>query len=218
MLAGMLLFGCDNDKKDITPSKSLALISEKAFDGYIVNSSPRIVYDYRTHTLGKGLNVGWDGNGYAMRAFLSFDISDILPTDNQNLIIENAELKVFELNTNMLPFDGDGNRSISAGLLNYGTLDESDFNMETESDCGVITNWGYNVLKEYPINVTDEIKSHLSSDVNIVRIQFRLQFSNDDNCDLTNAMFTIFSGEEQESTAYNEYRPILEITYHYEDK
>ena len=91
--------------------------------------------------------------------------------------------------------------------------------MITTDNCGVITNTGYNVLKEYTLEVTQPATHFITAFSNVTKLQFRLQFTHNENVDasstLDQAQWRLYSGEDQ-GTTYNEYRPVLEITYHCE--
>jgi hypothetical protein len=207
-----VLASCGKDKDTIL-SKTITINSDKNLDGYILNSSPKTVKDVDSR-----LKIGWDG-GAASRAFLSFDISAILPGAGKTLVIERAVLKVYEQNTNMLPFNGEGvTRVVETYLLDYGTLDATDFDRTTIDNCGVIANWGYNVLEEHTLNVLQPVVTYLKTASTISKLQFRLQFTHNENVAASStldvAMWCIYSGEDQGT--YNSYRPLLEITYHWD--
>jgi hypothetical protein len=211
----LLLAGCKDDESIDSTPQIIKVLSSAADDGYVTNSSPRMV-----NVSDKTLDMGWRG-GKAMRAFLSFDISSI-QSSNKLLVIDDAVLKVYESNTNMLPFSGEGvDRVVEAYLLPYSSLDAADFDVQNLSNCGVLTNCGFSVLKEYTLDVTDNVDGLQTSYPDDSKLQFRLQFTHNDNVSasstLSQAMWRIFSGEEQESNK-NKYRPVIEITYHYEKK
>ena len=212
------LIAC-NSEDGLTSTQIETFISSGDNDGYIENLSSPVVQNYFAGSQGKSLCVGWNSNGYCMRSFLSFDISTIMPSSDKELIINEALLQVYEANTNMHPFDGAGVRVVNCYLLNYGTLDISDYGLEPFSDCGAISTWGYNVLKEYPLNVTSAINNFLVTNPIESKLQFRLQFLPDGNVQntspLAGSMWNIFSGEE---TQKSDYRPKLTIKYHYKDK
>jgi hypothetical protein len=204
------------DKKPVTQTKTITLVSDMNSDGYIVNTTPKTIFKADTR-----LKIGWDG-GFASRAFLSFNISDILPPSGKKLIINRAVLKVYEQNTNMLPFRGEEiTRVVQTYLLNYSTLDANDFDGVTIADCGVITTSGSNVLKEYPLDVSIPVAGYIRSNTSVSALQFRLQLTHNENVTetstLSNAMWCIYSGEDQGAT-FNNYRPVLHITYHWENK
>ncbi len=197
-----------------TPSKTVTILSEQDIDGHIINSIPKTV---RVSDL--SLDMGWNG-GSTMRAFLSFDVSNIMPSGSETLVIEKAVLKVYENNTNMLPFSGEGaTRVVEAYLLDYGTLDATDFDCATIANCGVIANWGYNVLEEHALNVSDAVINYAEGNTSITSLQFRFQFTNNANVavssTLSSAMWRIYSGEDQ-GVNFNDYRPVLVISYHWE--
>jgi len=128
-----VLASCGKDKDTIL-SKTITINSDKNLDGYILNSSPKTVKDVYSR-----LKIGWDG-GSASRAFLSFDISAILTGAGKTLVIEKAVLKVYEQNTNMLPFNGEGvTRVVETYLLDYRTLEATDFDRTTIDNCGFLT-------------------------------------------------------------------------------
>ncbi len=217
-LAIPLIIVCCKKKDDdkITPTKTVTIISSGNLDGHIINSTPRVIKDVEN-----SLDMGWNG-GASMRSFLSFDITSINNNSEYKLVIESATLKVYEKNTNMIPFEGGGiARVVETFMLDYGTLDAADFDRTTFADCGVLTNWGYNVLKEYTQNVTPAVYNYIGANAFATKLQFRLQFTNNDNVPttstLSNAMWRIFAGDDQ-GTSYNSYRPVLVITYHTEKK
>ena len=215
----LMLFMTACGKDDVTFSQSKEFISLAGDDGYIVNSPTRIVHNYYTGPQGKSLNIGWNGLGYAMRSFISFDVSDVFPKANKELVIEEAVLSVYENNTNNNPFNGLGVRVVNCYLLDYGDLDKSDYDLKPFADCGTITTQGSNVLKEYTLIVTSFLNNYHLANPTKTKFQFRLQFIPDGNVKvpspLTNAMWSVFSGDEAQMTKY---RPKLMIKYHYRDK
>ena len=215
----LMLFMTACGKDDVTFSQSKEFISLAGDDGYIVNSPTRVVHNYYTGPQGKSLNIGWNGLGYAMRSFISFDVSDIFPASNKELVIEEALLSVYEANTNMHPFDGVGMRTVNCYLLDYGDLDKNDYALSPFADCGTISKWGYNVLKEYSLPITSFLNNYHQAYPTNSKFQFRLQFVTDDNVTppspLTNSLWSIFSGDEAQKANY---RPKLMIKYHYRDK
>jgi len=195
-------------------SKTVTILSDQDLDGHIINSTPKAIKSSDLY-----LNMGWTG-GSAMRAFLSFNISGIMPSGSKTLVIEKAVLKVYESNTNMLPFSGESaTRVVETYLLDYGTLDAADYDCATIANCGVIATWGYNVLEEHALNVSDPVINYLEGNTSVANLQFRLQFTNNDNVastsTLSSAMWRIYSGEDQ-GTNFNDYRPVIEISYHWE--
>ncbi|NLO01643.1 MAG: hypothetical protein GX126_04885 [Bacteroidales bacterium] len=221
IIAIITILGIMSCKSDdgITLTQIKTFISSGDNDGYIENLSSPVVHNYFSGSQGKSLCVGWNSNGYCMRSFLNFDISTIMPSSDKELIIDEALLQVFEANTNMHPFDGAGVRVVNCYLLNYGTLDKSDYGLAPFADCGAISTWGYNVLKEYPLNVTAATNDFLVTNPTENKLQFRLQFLPDGNVQksspIVSSMWNIFSGEE---TQKSDYRPKLTISYHYNDK
>ncbi|HEX3010395.1 MAG TPA: hypothetical protein VHO90_22575, partial [Bacteroidales bacterium] len=165
------------------------------------------------------LDIGWIG-GASTRSFLTYDLVGITPPVQRVLKVEKVVLKVYEKNTNMLPFTGEGiQRVVEVYLLNYGTLDATDFDRATSENCGVITNTGYSVLKEYTLDVTGPVNRYLASGGTISRLQFRLQLTHNDNVNTTTstlgqAMWSLFSGEDQADL--NDYRPRIDVTYKWE--
>ena len=216
--AAIALMGCKKTENAlvITPTQSTIVTSSGSLDGFIVNSNPKTI-----KLSDKTLDMGWTG-GAATRAFVSFDLTAILPASNQTLVIESVDLTVYESNTNMLPFSGEGvTRVVSTYLLDYGTLDSTDFNRSFITDCGVITNTGYNVLNDYVLSVTQPVTDYLNRNTTASNVQFRLQFSNNENVPmsstLSSAQWRVYSGEDQ-GTLYNTYRPTLSLKYHYKSK
>ncbi len=221
ILSMFFIIACEEDgvKDGVTISQIKEFISIGGDDGYIENLPTRVVHNYYAGPQGKSLNIGWNGNGFAMRGFISFDVSDMFPTANKELVIDEAVLSVYETNTNMHPFNGLGVRAVNCYLLDYGDLDKSDFALTPFADCGTITTWGYNVLKEYPLTITSFLKNYHQANPTNTKFQFRLQFVPDENVNppspLTTAMWNVFSGDETQKT---DYRPKLMIKYHYRDK
>jgi hypothetical protein len=210
-----------SSKDDDEPSgaQTKTFISSGANDGFIENLTNRVVHDFYSGPQGKSINIGWNSDGYCMRGFLSFDVSDIMPTADKELIIDKVLLQVYEANTNMHPFDGVGKRGVNCFLVNYGALDKNDYDLNAFANCGTITSWGYNVLKEYPLIVTSTVNDFIKAHPTENKIQFRLQFVPDGNVQkpspLTSSMWNIFSGDE---TQKPDYRPKLTITYHHQKK
>lgn len=199
-------------EKDDTYTIELEAMS----DGVITNSSPRVINGYFNGLQGKELRIGWDNNGYAMRAFVTFNISSILPPSDKSLTINSAILKIYESNTNLHPFDAnDSERVVKADLLEYFTLNTNDYDVNGIMNCGIIANSGYNVLEEHTLDVKNAIWNYYSQDpANNHQVQFRLRFSDDsnvtdpDNSELDGSTWNIFAEEEE-----NYYTPILEISY-----
>jgi hypothetical protein len=185
--------------------------------GFIINSEPMLVEEYIDGPQGRELRVGWDESGSAMRSFLTFDMKPISALPEQDLIIDWAVLKVFEANTNLHPFNGDGNRNVKVDFLDFGTLDATDFDLEETDYCGVIAKDGYNVLEEYSLDVTRLVASQYekgsTTDSESLPLQFRLQLSKDENTYNENLMkshWSFFSKDEQE---YTDYVPVLIVGY-----
>ena len=217
LLAMILTIACEKDGITVTPIKDFISLAND--DGYIENLSTRVVHSYYSGPQGLALNIGWNGAGQSMRGFLSFDVSEIMPPADKELVIDEAILKVYEANTNMHPFDGAGVRVVNCYLLTYGSLDKTDYDLTPFADCGAITSWGYNVLKEYPLKVTSFLNSFHQANPSVTKFQFRLQFLPDGNVTppspLTSSMWSIFAGDETQKAAY---RPTLTIKYHYRDQ
>ncbi|HEX3008118.1 MAG TPA: hypothetical protein VHO90_10930 [Bacteroidales bacterium] len=203
-----------SDDEDEPVSETITFLSNKDLDGHIVNSTPRTVKNAESR-----LDIGWTG-GASTRSFLTYDLVGITPPVQRVLKVEKVVLKVYEKNTNMLPFTGEGiQRVVEVYLLNYGTLDASDFDRATSENCGVITNTGYSVLKEYTLDVTGPVNRYLASGGSISRLQFRLQLTHNENVNTTTstlgqAMWSLFSGEDQADL--NDYRPRIDVTYKWE--
>jgi hypothetical protein len=216
-LAILAMTACEKDS--VTVSQIKDFISLANDDGYIENFPTRVVHSYYIGPQGQSLNTGWNGSGQSMRSFLSFDVSDIMPPADKELVIDEAVLKVYEANTNMHPFDGAGVRVVNCYLLYYGNLEKTDYDLTPFADCGTTSTWGYNVLKEYPLKVTSFLNSFHQANPSITKFQFRLQFVPDGNVTppspLTSSMWSIFAGDE---TAKSDYRPTLTIKYHYRDR
>jgi hypothetical protein len=199
------------------PPKTISIISDAANDGFIINSKPAVLKSFQQGSQGKEIQIGWNEKGKAMRGFLSFDVMKLLPKDpKQKLIIDAATLNIYESNTNMHPFDGEGKRTVQLFLVDYGKLETKDFNIEAVSGCGTIAKWGYNVLNKHSLNVTDKLNTYLGSKPEATAFQFRLQFTNDKNVnpaqsELEKSMWCIFSGDESD---YKDYRPVLSLKYH----
>ena len=105
ILSMLFIIACEKDgvKDGVTISQIKEFISIGGDDGYIENLPTRVVHNYYVGPQGKSLNIGWNGNGFAMRGFISFDVSDMFPTANKELVIDEAVLSVYEANTNQLP-------------------------------------------------------------------------------------------------------------------
>jgi hypothetical protein len=193
-----------------------SLISETDNEGIITNSKPRVFTPYYAGGQGKEITIGWNAQGKAMRGFLSFDISGIKPKSGDVLVIDRAMLKVYEANTNMHPFNGDGVRTVECNLVDYQDLDINDFDLQAIDNCGTIAVTGYSVLTEHPLVVTSKVSALLLAKPSASKIQFRLQFTSDDNLadgsPLKQSMWNIFAGEEISKAAY---RPVIQIKYHY---
>lgn len=215
----LLLSACGPDDDGISVIQVKTFVSVGSNDGIIVNSPTRVVKDYFAGSQGYSITIGWDGNGSAMRGFLSFDVSSIMPSADKMLVIDEARLRTYESNTNLNPFNAQGIRFVNCYLVNYGTLDISDYDMPPIADCGVIAHDGHNVLKEHALNVTQQLNGFVNDYPVERHFQFRLQFIPDENVALpsalSSAMWDIFSGDE---TKKAEYRPTLEIKYHYKKK
>jgi hypothetical protein len=198
-----------------TISESVRIVA--AGDGTIINSDPISVTDYFQGPQGKELRIGWDDSGFATRSFLTFDISSIAPGPGEQIIIDRAILRVYESNTNLHPFDGDGNRAVKVDFLDYGTLDPDDFSLNEVSYCGFITDQGYNVLNAYSLNITElvanEYAKGISAESIIEQLQFRLSLSKDANTsnkNLIKSHWSIFSIDERD---YTDYAPVLLLQY-----
>ena len=217
IISMLFMTACGTDDVIFSPIKDF--ISLAGDDGYIENLPTRVVHSYDTGPQGKRLNIGWTGGGFTMRSFISFDVSDVFPKANKELVIEEAVLSVYENNTNNNPFNGLGVRVVNCYLLDYGDLDKSDYDLKPFADCGTITTAGHNVLKEYPLTITSFLKNYHQANPTNTKFQFRLQFVPDENVNppspLTSAMWNVFSGDETQKT---DYRPKLMIKYHYRDK
>ena len=217
-----LIMGCKKDPvtytQSFTPSE----------DGFISKSSG-ISYSVEDFALGAAdkheLRIGWNTDGHPMRAFLTFDISAI--NDNINGIYEfdQVVLKVYESNTNLLPFTGDnGQRTVDIDFVNYTNLEPTAYDRPAMVEAGTIASNGFNVLAEYSLDVTTEFINYFSIrnypqliNTEPLLIQFRLQFSDDEvvidplTSELAGAMWNIFSMEDPlEGGAYV---PVLEVTY-----
>jgi uncharacterized MAPEG superfamily protein len=217
LLLMVISFACK--KKDEPKTIKLTAVS----DGYIINANPRTVNKFYDGLCGRNIQIGWMNSGEAMRGFLTFNLSDILPGNNEDLEILNVDLKIYECNTNLHPFDGDNaSRNVQVYLLNYHTLDASDYMLQPLDTCGIIATWGYNVLEEHALNITKTIQQYYQADpINNTTVQFRIQFSTDDNIvnpntsDLDGSIWSFFAEEE---ASYTEMRPTLEIEFRYKDK
>jgi len=214
MAAAIAITSCKKDNDDAIVTKTITVLSDADLDGHIINSSPSVV-----NSTDDRLLMGWSG-GIPSRSFISFDISEIAPAEDKTLVIEKVVLMVYEQNTNMSPFDGadDTSRVVEAYLVNYGSLDKTDYNKEAFANCGVITNAMGGVLHEFTLNVTEFVGDYLQQNSSSTNIQFRLQLTHDNIATehvMNSAGWYIYSGEDQGNT-YNRYRPVLDITYHLE--
>ena len=201
--------------KGDTIQKTVTLVAVN--EGFIINSEPMLVEEYIDGPQGRELRVGWDESGSAMRSFLTFELKPIDAQPEQEVIIDWAVLRVYEANTNLHPFDGDGNRNVRVDFLDYGTLEAADFDLEETDYCGVIAKNGYNVLEEYSLDVTRLVASQyekaFANGSENLQLQFRLQMSKDANTSNENLMkshWSFFSKDEQE---YTDYVPVLIVGY-----
>lgn len=215
----LVLSSCNKHDDELKLSKIFT--SEASIDGYITNSSTKGISDFYLSGAGyKEICIGWDANGYSMRGFLSFDISSILPASGNKLVIDKAALTVYEANTNLNPFSD--NKLILCYLVDYGTsLDANDYDASTISNIGTIASAGKGVLSGCTINVTNQLNSYNSSNSLFTRYQFRLQSNSLSNVSNTSssaqAMWNIFSGN-QGLMGGSDFRPTLEVEYHFEKK
>jgi hypothetical protein len=193
-----------------------SFISDADNEGYITNSNPKVLFPYYSGGQGKEITIGWDAQGFAMRGFISFNVSGLKSKNGEQLVIDKATLKIFEANTNMHPFNGDGQRSVQCYLVDYQDLDPNDFNIQPIDNCGTIAINGYSVLTEHPLVVSQKLTALMQTNPSTTKFQFRLQFTNDDNLSegsqLKQSMWNIFAGSEDRKMAY---RPLLVIKYHY---
>jgi len=193
-----------------------SFISEVDNEGIITNSTPKVFTPYYAGGQGKEITIGWNAQGNSMRGFLSFDFSGIKGKPGEVLVIDRAVLKVYEANTNMHPFDGDGVRFVECYLVDYKNIDASSYDLPAIDNCGTIAVTGYSVLTEHPLVVTLKVSALLLANPVTSKFQFRLQFTPDDNLaegsQLKQSMWNIFAGEETSKAAY---RPVLQIKYHY---
>jgi hypothetical protein len=203
---------CEEDKSEA----EVLVVDLKPFsDATITNSVPRTIADNFEGAHGKALRIGWDYVGPAMRSFITFDISSILPDSDEELIINNATLIVYEENTNLHPFDvNKESRTIDVYLLDYDNLDFSDFDLTPIASCGSIATWGYNVLEGHSLDVTAYLSDYYSNNMDVDKVQFRLQITDDivvpqtDNSGYDGNMWSIFAKED-----YSEHVPRLNIEY-----
>ncbi len=209
-------------KKDDNPSIlsfTKTFVSEGENDGYIINTPTPTLHDYYNYGGDHCLLMGWDDNGYAIRSFLSFDISSIIPKDNKELIIEHAYLKTAQCGWTIgHPFNEDGIRNVNTYLVEYGELDTGDFDIEIIDDCGVLATKGASPISHYDLNVKNMLKNYIAGKPGVSSIQFRLQFNPGDNVPANSALsgsyWRILSGDPQ-GTVMDDYSAMLEITYHY---
>jgi len=202
------------DIKDRILTKTF--VSDADNEGYIVNSNQKTLFPYYTGGQGKEITIGWNEQGFAMRGFISFNFSGISAKAGETLVIDKALLRVFEANTNMHPFNGDGQRSVQCYLVDYEDLDPGDFDLQPIDNCGTIAITGYSVLTEHPLVVTQKVNALFKAKPATTKFQFRLQFTSDDNLSggsqLKQSMWNIFAGSEDHKT---DYRPFLVLKYHY---
>lgn len=210
------LTSCKKNNDDSIATKTTTIVSTMNNDGYIENTTAKTVYTADTR-----LKIGWDGT-LATRSFLSFSITALLPTStDKKLVIDKAVLKVYEQNTNLFPFTQGANRVVNTYLVNYGTLDARDYDGEILADCGVIASTPTSVLTEHPLDVSIQVARYIASNASVPDLQFRLEFTHGDDIAtlanlLYNAMWCIYSGENQDASL-NSYRPVIVLTYHYEN-
>jgi len=202
-------------KKDDNSTKSVTLISDADNDGYVANSSPRMV-----NSTGASIIVGWT-SGISSRGFVSFDITDIKPSGDKKMVIEKAILRIHQKDYNFLPFTGNYDgimRVAEAYLVNYGTLDKSDYSLAAISNCGVLASAQLPFNGEASLNVTEYVAEYMTETSGVNNIQFRIQFTNDSNTEdggLSHARWYLFPGEDPANENYMDLKPALEVTFHY---
>jgi hypothetical protein len=214
LVISTILIACEENA--VEENKTVSIVSTGEIDGTISNFSPKVFTDYFGGGQGSELRIGWELNGEAMRAFLSFDMSSILPSADEKIEISKAYLKVYESNTNLLPFTAEGSRTVEAYMLDGGTdIESSDYDALAFANCGTIATTGYSVLTEHAVNIKTALINYLDeSNYLIDHVEFRLQFIGDDNVVFADpraqSYFAIFSGDE---SSYLDYRPVIEIEY-----
>ncbi len=217
-----IAWSCKKDNTDNTPtmvSLTETFVSVGENDGYIINTPTPTLHDYYNYGGYHCLVMGWDDNGYAIRSFLSFDISSILPKNNKKLVIEQAHLKTAQAGWAInSPFNADGIRHVKTYLVEYGTLDTGDFDTEIVADCGVLATKGGTPLSRYDLNVNNPIKNYVAAHPAVATIQFRLQFNPGDdvtaNSALAGSYWRMLSGDPHGDIT-DDYLAMLEIKYHY---
>jgi len=211
-LVAVIMSSC---KKDDTGTKSVTLISDADNDGYVANSTPRMV-----NSAGASIIVGWT-SGISSRGFVSFDITDIKPSGDKNMVIEKATLRIHQKDYNFLPFTGNYDgimRVAEAYLVNYGTLDQADYSLAAISNCGVLASAQLPFHGEASLDVTEYVADYLTEASGVSNIQFRIQFTNDSNTEnnsLGKARWYLFPGEDPDDEDYMDLKPALEVTFHY---
>lgn len=185
--------------------------SEAAQEGMITKGTFLDVDSFRDGAQGRELRAGWNDNDYAMRAYLSFDVSSIIPSGD-SLVIDKATVTVYESNTSNLPFNADW---FGLYYLEYGVLEGDDYNSDG-TFCAIIADSGYNTLKAYSVDVSEEVVLYFDP-AGETRIQFCIR--NHNTSDTTpsgltgNDYWAIFAGSEVDLP---EYRPKLVVEYHLE--
>ncbi len=210
ILCILIVLGTSCKKKETKQAFSASFNPTE--NGVVTNVNSGTVQSYFEGAQGKELRIGWNSTGSAMRSFLTFDIASLATSGDEELEIDRAVLKVYESNTNLHPFDGDGTiRTVQAYLIEYDALDGSDFYSTSIYEMGTIATDGYNVLNEYALNFTNQLSAYLT-DHEPGDLQLMLALTEDnnvaDNSPLASSMWNVFAVEEN-----NDYIPVVEIRY-----
>ena len=200
------------DKIEIIENKTLSISADNNFT--IINADPEESVPFFDGDEGKELRIGWNKAGHAMRSFVVFNLPDIKTKPAQELTFGRALLIVHESNTVLHPFGENRNRSIQVDMMRFEPIDSLDFNSEAFSKCGAITSWGYNVLKDYALNVNTAFRNFYFADsLKKNKVCFRLRIDADNNVSdinsspLDGSMWNIFAIENKQ------FAPVLVIKY-----
>ena len=122
------------------------------------------------------MEIGRGDGGFGTRGFVSFDIADLVPADDQTVAVEQAVLSVYENNFNLLPWDSMGNAELD--VVQYTTLDAAAFDAPTLIDAGIASSQS-NFLEFHELTVTDALQAFFDDELDGQYVQFRFRFAGD---------------------------------------